>query len=81
MDHSIWPLPPERFSSKVTLKTAIDRAFALVAASDVPDKAISAFKNRLHQCLDADRGHFEACFFADVAFLVRVKNIINPNHF
>ena len=65
MDYSIWQavvsaLPAERFSSKVALKAAIARAFAVVAASDAPDKAVSAFKNRLQQCLDADGGHFEA---------------------
>ena len=65
MDDSIWQavvsaLPAERFSSKVTLEAAIACAFAVVAASDVPDKAVSAFKNRLQQCLDADGGHFEA---------------------
>ena len=65
MDYSIWQavvsaLPAERFSSKVALKAAIARAFAVVAASNAPDKAVSAFKNRLQQCLDADGGHFEA---------------------
>ena len=65
MDYSIWhsvvsALPTERFSSKVALKAAIARAFALVAASNAPDKAVSAFKNRLQQCLGSDGGHFEA---------------------
>ena len=32
----------------------------LLWSRDVPDKAGSAFKNRLQQCLDADGGHFEA---------------------
>ena len=68
--------PAERFSSKAALKAAIARAFAVVAASDAPGKAFSAFKNRLQQCLDADGGHFEALVFTDVAFLVRVKKII-----
>ena len=45
MDYSIWQavvsaLPAERFSSNVTLKAAIAREFAVVAASDVPDKAV-----------------------------------------
>ena len=78
MDYSIWQalfsaLPAERFPSKVPLKAAIARAFAVAAASDVPDKAVSAFRNRFPQCLDADGGHFEARLFTDVAFLVRVK--------
>ena len=78
MDYSIWQAvvsahPAERSSSKAALKAAIASAFAVVAASDAPGKAVSAFKNRLQQCLDADGGHFEALVFTDVAFLVRVK--------
>ena len=64
-DYSIWQAavsapPAERSSSKVALEASIARTFAVVAASDASDKAVSAFKNRLHQCLDADGGHFEA---------------------
>ena len=48
------------FHRRLLSKAAIARAFAVVAASDVPERAVSAFKNRLQQCLDADGGHFEA---------------------